>query len=115
MEFKQVLGLRRSIRYFDSDRPVEREKIQKILEAMRIASCAVNAHWLHAVVINRSEIPDETMEALKVPVAGLVQELAPVHIYCYLDTAVVTEVKGKRLRELVDVAAPPQSKAAETG
>ncbi len=105
MEFKQVLGLRRSIRYFDSDRPVEREKIQKILEAMRIASCAVNAHWLHAVVINRSEIPDETMEALKVPVAGLVQELAPVHIYCYLDTAVVTENQGKRLRELVDVGA----------
>lgn len=105
MEFKQVLGLRRSIRYFDSDRPVEREKIQKILEAMRIASCAINAHWLHAVVINRSEIPDETMEALKVPVAGLVQELAPVHIYCYLDTAVVTENEGKRLRELVDVGA----------
>ncbi len=105
MEFKQVLGLRRSIRYFDTDRPVEREKIQKILEAMRIASCAVNAHWLHAVVVNRADIPPETMEALKVPVAGLVQELAPVHIYCYLDTAVVTENKGKRLKELVDVGA----------
>lgn len=43
MEFKKVIGIRRSIRYFDPDRPVEREKIQKILEAMRIASCAVNA------------------------------------------------------------------------
>ena len=42
--------IRRSIRFFDTDRPVEREKIQKILEAMRIASCAVNAHWLRAVV-----------------------------------------------------------------
>ncbi|MEE9280144.1 MAG: nitroreductase family protein [Myxococcota bacterium] len=105
MEFKQVLGLRRSIRYFDTDRPVEREKIQKILEAMRIASCAVNAHWLHAVVVNRADIPPETMEALKVPVAGLVQELAPVHIYCYLDRAVVNEIKGKRLKELVDVGA----------
>lgn len=105
MEFKQVLGLRRSIRYFDSDRPVEREKVQKILEAMRIASCAVNAHWLRAVVVNRADIPPETMEALKVPVAGLVQELAPVHIYCYLDTAIVNEIKGKRLKELVDVGA----------
>jgi nitroreductase len=44
VEFKEVLGIRRSIRFFDPDRPVEREKIQKILEAMRIASCAVNAH-----------------------------------------------------------------------
>lgn len=105
MELKEVLGLRRSIRFFDPDRPVEREKVQKILEAMRIASCAVNAHWLRAVVINRAEIPPETLEALKVPVAGLVQELAPVHIYCYLDPTIVTQIKGKRLKELVDVGA----------
>ena len=57
MELKEVLGIRPSIRYFDPDQPVEREKIQKILEAMRIASCAVNAHWLRAVVVNRAEIP----------------------------------------------------------
>jgi hypothetical protein len=37
MEFQQVLGIRRSIRYFDPDRTVEPEKIQKILEACRIA------------------------------------------------------------------------------
>jgi nitroreductase len=105
VEFKEVLGIRRSIRYFDADRRVEREKIQTILEAMRIASCAVNAHWLRAVVVNRAEIPADTMEALKTPVAGLVQELAPVHIYCYLDTGVVNRIRGKRLKELVDVGA----------
>jgi nitroreductase len=105
MELKEVLGIRRSIRFFDPERPVEREKIQKILEAMRIASCAVNAHWLRAVVVNRAEIPPETMEELKVPVAALVQELAPVHIYCYLDTGIVNRIKGKRLKELVDVGA----------
>jgi nitroreductase len=105
MEFKEVLGLRRSIRYFDPDRPVEREKIQKILEAMRIASCAVNAHWLRAVVIDRTAIPPKTLEALKTPVAGVVQELARVHIYCYLDAGTVTRVRGTRLKELVDVGA----------
>ena len=105
MEFKEVLGIRRSIRYFDPDRPVEREKIQKILEAMRIASCAVNAHWLHAVVVIRDELPPEKLEAIKTPVAGLVQELAPVHIYCYLNPAIVNQIKGSRLRELVDVGA----------
>lgn len=105
MELKEVLGIRRSIRFFDPDRPVEREKIQKILEAMRIASCAVNAHWLRCVVVNRAEIPPEVMETVKVPVAALVQELAPVHIYCYLDTGIVNRVKGARLKELVDVGA----------
>lgn len=105
MELKEVLGARRSIRYFDPDRPVEREKIQKVLEAMRIASCAVNAHWLRAVVVNRADIDSETMEALKTPVSGLVQELAPVHVYCYLDPTVVNRVRGERLKELVDVGA----------
>jgi nitroreductase len=105
MELKQVLGIRRSIRFFDPDRLVERAKIQKILEAMRIASCAVNAHWLRAVVVNRADIPPATLEALKVPVAALVQELAPVHIYCYCDLGIVDRVKGERLKELVDVGA----------
>jgi nitroreductase len=105
MELKEVLGIRRSIRFFDPDRPVEREKIQKILEAMRIASCAVNAHWLRAVVVNRADVPAEKMEALKTPVSGLVQELAPVHIYCYLDTGIVNRIQGKRLKELVDAGA----------
>ena len=72
MEFKEVIGIRRSIRYFDPDRPVEREKIQKILEAMRVASCAVNAHWLRAVVMQRSEIPQEVLDSLKTPVTALV-------------------------------------------
>lgn len=51
MGFTEVIGIRRSIRFFDPDRPVEREKIQKILEAMRLGSCAMNAHWLRAVVV----------------------------------------------------------------
>jgi len=105
MQFKEVLGIRRSIRFFDPDREVEREKIQKILEAMRIASCAVNAHWLRAVVSYRADVPDEVMEALKTPVSGFVQELAPVHIYCYIDPTTVRKNKGNRLRELFDVHA----------
>jgi nitroreductase len=105
MEFNEVLGIRRSIRYFDPDRPVEREKIQKILEAMRIASCAMNAHWLRAVVVLRDEIPADTFEKIKLPVAGIIQELAPVHIYCYGDPSVFAEDRGARLKELVDVGA----------
>jgi nitroreductase len=105
MDFKEVIGYRRSIRYFDPEREVEREKIQKILEAMRIASCAVNAHWLQAIVVRRADIPPDVLEALKMPVAALVQELAPVHIYCYLDPSVVQKIKGKRLKELHDVGA----------
>jgi len=105
MEFQQVLGIRRSIRYFEPDKPVEQDKIQKILEACLRASCAVNAHWLKAVVVKRADVSAEDLEAMKSPVQANVIALAPVHIYFYLDPGVVNEVKGARLKELYDVGA----------
>ena len=40
MEFKEVVGRRRSIRFFDPKKPVEREKIQTILETARLEDSA---------------------------------------------------------------------------
>ncbi|HVN63454.1 MAG TPA: nitroreductase family protein [Candidatus Binataceae bacterium] len=105
MEYQELIGSRRSIRFFDPKRPVEREKIQKILEACLIASCAVNAHWLRAIVVYRDDIPKAELEKMKTPVQALVVELAPVHIYFYADLGVVNRIKGSRLKELVDAGA----------
>ncbi len=105
MEFKEVIGRRRSIRFFEPDKPVEREKIQTILEAARLASCAVNAQWAKAIVVERDKLPEEKLERLKTPVAALNIELAPVHIYWYADLSVVNRIEGSRLKELVDVGA----------
>ena len=105
MEFKEVIGRRRSIRFFDPDRPVEREKIQKMLEAARLASCAVNAQWARAIVGFRDDLTDDQMARLKTPVAGLNTELAPVHIHFFNDLGVVQRNKGSKLKELVDVGA----------
>ncbi len=105
MEFKEVLGRRRSIRFFDPDRPVEREKIQKMLEAARVASCAVNAQWAKAVVGFRDDLTDDQLNRLKTPVAGLNTELAPVHIHWFIDTGVVQRNEGRPLKQLVDVGA----------
>jgi len=105
MEFQQVLGIRRSIRYFEPDKPVEQEKIQKILEACLRASCAVNAHWLKAVVVKRADVAPEDLEKMKNPVQANVIALAPVHIYFYVDPGVVNETKGARLKQLYDVGA----------
>jgi nitroreductase len=105
MEYCEVVGIRRSIRFFDPDRPVEREKVQKILEAMRLGSCAMNAHWLRAVVVSRDEMPAESFEKVKVPVAGVIMELAPVHIYCYGDLSVIAKDHGARPKQLIDIGA----------
>jgi nitroreductase len=107
MEFKEVIGRRRTIRFFDPDKPVEREKIQVMLEAARLASCAVNAHWLKAVVSERDKIPKDKLDKLKTPVADIALDLAPVHIYFFVDLGVVNRMKGTRLKELVDVGALP--------
>lgn len=105
MEFKEVVGRRRSIRFFEPDKPVEREKIQVILETARLASCAVNAQWLRAIVVERDKLPPEKLMQLKTPVANLSLDMAPVHIYFFCDLGVVNRIKGSRLRELVDVGA----------
>lgn len=105
MEFKEVVGRRRSIRYFLPYRPVEREKIQAILEAARLASCAVNASWLRAIVVERDKLPAETLNMLKTPVSAVNLELAPVHIYFYADLGAVPRSRGATLKELVDVGA----------
>jgi len=105
MEFTEVVGIRRSIRFFDPERPVEREKVQKILEAMRLGSCAMNAHWLRAVVVYRDELDPDVFEKLKIPVAGVIMELAPVHIYCYGDMSVIAKDHGARPKQLIDIGA----------
>src|SRR5437867_1132413 len=78
MEFKEVVGRRRSIRFFEPDKPVEREKIQVILETARLASCAVNAHWLRAIVVDRDKIPPDKLNQLKTPVAVLTKQVFDV-------------------------------------
>ncbi|GIX45959.1 MAG: nitroreductase [Candidatus Tectimicrobiota bacterium] len=105
MELKEVIGRRRSIRYFLPYRPVERDKIQAILEAARLASCAVNATFLRAIVVQRDELAPEVLEALKTPVSALTLDLAPVHIYFYGDLHALQRSRGQTLKELIDVGA----------
>jgi nitroreductase len=104
MEFKQVVGNRRSIRYFEPDRPVEKEKIQVILEAVNRSSRAVNADFCKGVVVYRDEIPKETLDQFKTPTTTADMDLAPVHIFFFLDPSYIDGAQD-RLKELVDLGA----------
>src|SRR5262245_8434926 len=106
MEFKQVIGDRRTIRYFDPNRPVEPEKIQVMLEAANRSSRAVNADFVKAIVTYRDEIDDETREQLKTPTTTVQLDLAPVAIFWYGDMT-FAEGGAERLKELVDLGALP--------
>jgi nitroreductase len=104
MELREVIGNRRSIRFLQPHKPVEPEKIQRMLEAARIASHWGNVQSLRAVVVFRDSAPQETLDAITAPIAGFQIRLAPVVIVWYLETAAVDE-QSDRLRELLEVGA----------
>ncbi len=104
MELFEVIGRRRSIRFLLPFRPVEREKIQCMLEAARLASHWGNVASLRALVIERDSAPQEVLDALPSPVGGYQVPLAPVLIIWYIETGATAEI-GTRLRELIDAGA----------
>ncbi len=104
MELRETIGRRRSMRFLDPDRPVEVDKVQRMLEAARLASHWGNVQSLRAVVVMKQSAPQDVIDALQAPVAGYQIKLAPVVIVWYLDTSAVDE-QSDRLRELVDCGA----------
>jgi len=106
VELKEVIGRRRSIRFLRPYRPVEREKIQKMLEAARLASFWGNVQALDAVVVERATAPQDVLDALPVGTAigGFQFRMAPVIIIWFINWNRVRE-QGSRLHELVEAGA----------
>jgi nitroreductase len=104
MELREVIGRRRSIRFLLPYKPVEPVKIQRMLEAARIASHWGNVQSLRAVVVFKDTAPKEVIEAITAPVAGFQIRTAPVVIVWYLDTDAV-DGQSDRLRELLKAGA----------
>jgi nitroreductase len=104
MELREVIGRRRSIRFLLPHRPVEPAKIQRMLEAARLASHWGNVQTLRAVVVMKDTAPKEVIDAITAPIAGFQIRLAPVVIVWYLDTSAI-DAQSQRLRELVAAGA----------
>ena len=81
MELREVIGKRRSIRFVRPYRPVEREKIQAMLEAARLASHWGNVQSLRALVVFRESAAEATLKALEAPIVGWQLRIAPVIRY----------------------------------
>jgi nitroreductase len=108
MEFKEVIGTRRTIRFFKPWRPVERWKIQVMLEASNRASRSINADYPKALVSNRDDLPEETIDALRNPTTTADLDLAPTYIFWYINLD-YGEGAQDRLKELVEHNALPAS------
>ncbi len=87
MELKEVIGRRRTIRFFLPFRPVEREKIQKMLEAARRASCVGNVMNIRGIVIWKEQASAELIKAITPPLGYQQMQTAPCFIFWYNETA----------------------------
>ncbi len=87
MEFKRVVGTRRTIRFFKPWKPVERAKIQVMLEAANRSSRSINADYPKAVVVNRDDLPMEIRDALRNPTTTADLDLAPTYIFSHPPTS----------------------------
>jgi nitroreductase len=85
MEFKHVIGRRRTIRFFLPFRPVERDKIQKMLEAARRASCVGNVNNARAIVIWKEQASPDLIKNITPPLGYQQMQTAPCFILWYHD------------------------------
>jgi nitroreductase len=94
------------MRFLLPHKAVERDKIQRMLEAASLASFWGNVQALRAVVIERATTPKEVLDALPPgsAIAGFQLRLAPVLIVWYVDWSLLA-VQGDRLHELVEAGA----------
>ncbi|HYB90233.1 MAG TPA: nitroreductase family protein [Candidatus Binataceae bacterium] len=119
MELKEAIGIRRTIRFYNPYRTVEREKIQKMLEAARLSSFWGNVQALRAIVMFRESCPPEKWQSLIAPLGTSQLQHAPVAILWYwveeaiLDSKTGHLTQGDRLHELVAARAIGLNEAEE--
>ena len=82
VDFLALASDRQSDRSYDPNRPVERKKVERILEAARLAPSACNSQPWHFIVVDEPELKDKIADATSTKILGLnhFTKQAPIHI-----------------------------------
>ena len=82
MDFLELVSSRQSVRAFDPDRAVEREKLDRIIEIARLAPSACNAQPWSFVLVDDPELKNKVADATSSRVLGMnhFTKQAPVHL-----------------------------------
>jgi nitroreductase len=109
MEFLEAVGKRRSVRWFKTWEPVPQEKIQRILEVVRLTTCPGNLQPWRVVVIERDKVdPSLRDKLLACDNWQGAHTQAPVWIYFYANPeGALPETFATRTKELIGVGALP--------
>ena len=82
MDFLELVSSRQSVRAFDPDRSVEKEKLERIIETARLAPSACNAQPWSFVLVDEPELKNKVADATSSRVLGMnhFTKQAPVHL-----------------------------------
>ena len=107
MDFLQLAMSRQSDRTYDKERPVEPEKLERILETGRLAPSACNAQPWKMVVITDQELAQKVGKAAAGLGMNKFAKDAPVHILVVEESANITSLLGGKLKNkhfpLIDI------------
>ena len=98
MDFLQLVQARQSDRSYDKERPVEPEKLERILEAARLAPSACNAQPWKFVVITDKELAQKAGKAAAGLGMNKFAKDAPVHILVVEESANITSLLGGKVK-----------------
>ena len=106
-DFLQLVQARQSDRAYDKERSVEPEKLERILEAARLAPSACNAQPWKFVVITDREIACKAGKAAAGLGMNKFAKDAPVHILIVEESANITSLLGGKVKDkhfpLIDI------------
>ena len=107
MEFLQLAASRQSDRAYDMSRPVEKEKLERILEAARLSPSACNAQPWKFVVVTDAELSVRVGKATAGLGMNKFAKDAPVHILVVEESMNITSFLGAKIKDkyfpLIDI------------
>lgn len=82
MDFIDFIASRQSDRAFDPEKAIEKDKIERIIEAVRLAPSACNSQPWHLIVVDEPELKNKVADTTSSRVLGMnhFTKQAPVHI-----------------------------------
>lgn len=106
-DFLTLVNARQSDRAYDTDRNVEPEKLERVLEAARLAPSACNAQPWKFVVVTDKELSQKVGKAAAGLGMNKFAKQAPVHILIVEESANFTSILGGKVKDkhfpLVDI------------
>jgi len=101
MDFLELVQHRQSVRAYDPGRPVEREKLERCIEALRLAPSACNAQPWKLIVVDDPELKNSVAEAAAAKWLGFnyFPKQAPILVVIVREEANLTSKLGTVLKD----------------